>query len=102
MIIHINSKEQFENELSKGKCLVDFYTSWCGPCKMLSPVIEELDQENKLDGANVLKIDCDEVRELAMEYRIMAVPTLMVFVDKKVIKTSQGYLNENELINFIK
>lgn len=102
MIIHIENKEQFINEISKGKCLVDFYTSWCGPCKMLSPIIEELDQENKLDGAKVLKIDCDEVRDLAIEFRIQAVPTLMLFVDGKPIKTSTGYLNENELINFIK
>ena len=69
---------------------------------MLSPVIEELDQNNQLDGASVLKIDCDEVRDLAMEYKIQAVPTLMLFMNGKIAKTSMGYLNENELMNFVK
>ena len=102
MIIHVQNKEQFESEISKGKCLVDFYATWCGPCKMLAPVIEELDKTDRLNGATVLKIDCDECRDLAAEYRIQAIPTLMLFEDKKVVKTSMGFLNENDLMNFVK
>ena len=102
MIINVQNKEQFDAEIAKGRCLVDFYATWCGPCKMLAPVIEELDQANKLNGVTVLKVDCDECRDLASEYKVQAIPTLLLFENKNVIKSSMGFLNENDLINFVK
>lgn len=102
MIIHIHNKQEFENEISNHRCLVDFYTTWCGPCKMLSPIIEELDQDGSLGDTVVLKIDAEECADLSREFRIQTVPTLLLIENKIVKQAAYGYLNENELLNFIK
>ena len=89
MIKHVESVKQFKEDIQKGTVLVDFFATWCGPCQMLAPVIEELDkQENIL----VLKIDVDELADLAREFRIMSIPTLIVFKDGKPVKKELGYM----------
>lgn len=72
----------------KGKVLVDFYATWCGPCKMIAPSLEELSAE----GYQILKVDVDESPELASEFQVMSVPTLLVFEDGKLVKNEKGYM----------
>ena len=99
MLKHINTAAEFDAEIKEGTVLVDFFATWCGPCKMLSPVLEEVAQENP--NINVLKIDVDEVGELAARYGIQAIPTLMLFKDGERKDTKLGYQNKNQLLAFI-
>ena len=99
MLKHINTAAEFEAAIKEGTVLVDFFATWCGPCKMLSPVLEEVASENP--NINVLKIDVDEVGELAARYGIQAIPTLMLFKDGQRVETRMGYQNKNQLVAFI-
>ena len=99
MLKHINTAAEFEAAIKEGTVLVDFFATWCGPCKMLSPVLEEIANENP--NINVLKIDVDEVGELAARYGIQAIPTLMLFKDGQRVETRMGYQNKNQLVAFI-
>ena len=89
MIKHIHSVDEFRKEVNEGTVLVDFFATWCGPCQMLSPVIEELDKQVNI---KVLKIDVDEVSDLAREFRVMSIPTLIVFKNGKMTKKELGYM----------
>jgi thioredoxin 1 len=94
-------KEKFE-ELIKGNVpvLVDFSAEWCGPCKMMEPVLVQL--KGKMAGKiRILKIDVDRNRELAGRYRIQSVPTLMLFQDGKAKWSGVGVLTSNYLENVI-
>ena len=78
----VNSNE-FRNEISEGVVLVDFFATWCGPCKMLGPVLEDLGKE--LEGkAKIIKVDIDQSGDLADEFRISSVPTMILFKDNKI------------------
>ena len=99
MLKHIQNKEEFDASIKEGLVLVDFFATWCGPCKMLSPVLEEIAEENP--NLLVLKIDVDEVGELAARYGIQAIPTLMLFKDGQRVETRMGYQNKNQLNAFI-
>ena len=89
MIKHVESTAEFKNEIASGTVLVDFYATWCGPCQMLSPLIEELDKEIDI---KILKIDVDELSDIAREFRVMSIPTLIVFKDGKMTKREMGYM----------
>ena len=92
--------ENFEQEVLKSDkpVLVDFYADWCGPCKMMAPVIEELAKE--LEGkVKVGKINVDENPDIAVEYNVMSIPTLIVFKNGKEEKRLVGLRNKEELIN---
>ena len=71
MEINITSKEQYLEYVKSPRVLIDFNAKWCGPCRMLSPVLEELEEEN--DNISIAKVDVDEARELAMKYKISAI-----------------------------
>lgn len=98
--LHI-TKENFENEVlnSDKPVLVDFWASWCGPCQMLLPVIEELAGE--VTDAKICKINVDEQPELAERYRVMTIPTLMVFKDGQAVNTSVGVKPKKAILDMI-
>lgn len=99
MIIHLEKQEDFEKEIQGEKVLVDFYADWCGPCQMLIPVIEELEQES---GLKVVKINTDDLPDLARMFRIMSIPTLLLFKDGKLANKSLGYMPIEALRDFVK
>lgn len=99
MLKHINSVQEFEEEVKEGLVLVDFFATWCGPCKMLSPLLEQIAEEKP--ELKILKIDVDEVGPLAARYGIQAIPTLMLFKDGERKDTKLGYQNKNQLLAFI-
>ena len=99
MLKHINNAQEFDQAIKNGAVLVDFFATWCGPCKMLSPNLEELANENP--DLLVIKVDVDDASELAMRFAIQAVPTLMLFKNGERVDTRMGYQNKNQLVAFI-
>ena len=96
---HIKTVEEF-NELIKGKkVVIDFFANWCGPCKMLAPIFEEV--SNELSDIKFAKVDIDEVEDLPKMFGIMSIPTLLIFEEGKLVKKISGYLGKDELIKFI-
>ena len=94
------SSENFEKEVlnSEKPILVDFFADWCGPCKMMAPIVEELATE--LDGkAKVGKLNVDENSDIAVEYNVMSIPTLIVFKNGKEEKRLVGVQDKEELLN---
>lgn len=101
-ILHI-TKENFEKEVlqSKEPVVVDFWAAWCGPCKALAPILEEVDAE--LAGTvKVAKINIDEEEELAAQFRVMSIPTLLLFKDGEVVNKTVGLAPKEEVIAFAK
>ena len=99
MIKHLNNSNEFENEVKEGLVIVDFYADWCGPCQMLAPVLEDLEKETSI---KIVKINVDEIPDLARQFRIMSIPTLMLFKDGKFVKKELGYMPIERLREFIK
>ena len=95
------TKENFETEVlqSNVPVMLDFFATWCGPCKMLSPTIETLSRES--DKYTVGKINIDEQPELAMKFGVNAVPTVLVFNKGKCVGQSIGYTSKDELLKLI-
>ena len=98
--LHI-TKENFESEVLKADIpvLVDFWAAWCGPCKMLMPIIEELAGE--VTGVKICKVNVDEEPELAAKYKVMTIPTLVVIKDGEVMKKSSGVISKNAILDMI-
>ena len=95
--IHL-TKETFKQEVLESgiPVLVDFRAPWCGPCQMVLPIIEELG--NELTDVKICKVNVDEQPELAREYRVMSIPTLMVFENGQMVKREMGAKPKNELL----
>ena len=100
MLKHISNVAEFDEAIKEDLVLVDFYATWCGPCKMLAPVLEEVANENP--DLSVLKIDVDEVSPLAARFGIQAIPTLILFKDGAQVAVRMGYQNKNQLLAFIR
>lgn len=88
-------EEEFKDKISKGRVLVDCFATWCGPCKMLSPIIDEVSKRHK--DISFYKIDVDDAEGVAKEYGIMSIPTLLLFNDGKLIRREVGFRSEDEL-----
>ncbi|MBP5217083.1 MAG: thioredoxin [Bacilli bacterium] len=98
MEIEIKSADQFKEESASGRVLVDFYATWCGPCKMLAPFVQKLADQHP--EVKVLKVDVDEVGDLAQSFEVYSIPTLLYFEDGKVVRKSLGFMPEPQLLKF--
>ncbi len=91
---------EFESAVSDGVVLVDFYADWCGPCKMIAPILEQLHDEYQ-GKLNIIKVDVDAEQALAQRYSIMSIPTLMLFKDGNVVGQVLGFQAKPMLKKFI-
>ena len=88
-------EENFEEEIKNGKVLVDFYADWCGPCKALGEILESL------ENINILKINVDEHQDLAIQFGVMSIPTILLFEDGKQKKKNIGLMNKEDIEHWI-
>jgi len=95
------NRENFESEVlsRSGVALVDFYADWCGPCKMIAPVIEEVAEERQDVAVGKLNVDADP--ELAAKYGVMSIPTLIVFKDGQEISRVSGYRPKQDVLSLL-
>ncbi len=95
------TKENFESEVlnSNKPVLLDFYADWCGPCRMVGPIVEEIAEEN--DDIKVGKINVDQQSELAAKYSVMSIPTLVVVKNGEVANISVGAMGKEEILEMI-
>ena len=100
-VINLNNNNFKEEVLNSDvPVLVDFFATWCGPCKMLSPVVDEI-AENA-DGFKVAKVDIDQARDLAIAYGVQSVPTVAVFENGEIKKKSVGVVPKDKLLALLK
>ena len=97
-VLHVN-KSEFEEKILKSEkvALVDFYATWCGPCKMIAPILEEIAEEHP--EYVIVKVNVDEEPELGREYNIMSIPALFVIRDGEITAKAVGYRNKEALLD---
>lgn len=100
-VLHV-TKENFEQEVVKSDkpVLVDFWASWCMPCKMLAPVLDEVAEQT--DEFKICKVNVDEESDLAMKYRVMSIPTLVVMKNGEEVKRSLGVISKEEVFELVR
>ena len=100
-VINITKKD-FENEVLKSEkpVLIDFWAAWCGPCKMLSPVVDALAEEIS-DEVKVVKVNVDDEPELATQFNIMSIPTLVVIREGNEVNRSMGLQSKQDILNLV-
>ncbi len=97
-MIKLLNESNFKNTVSQGITVVDFYADWCGPCKMLTPILEKVSQKVE---AQICKVNVDESRELALQYGVRGIPFLIVMKDGKMVEKSVGLKDENTILEMI-
>ena len=98
-IIHAN-EENFNDLIMNGKVLVDFFATWCGPCKMLTPILEELASDRS--DTKIVKVDVDECEGLARQFGVLSIPTLIQFDNGKIIDKKVGFQSKEEISEWLK
>ena len=100
MVLDVN-RDNFDEEVLNfdGRVLVDFWAEWCGPCMMLSPLVDEVSDE--LDDVKFCKVNCDEARDLALEFGIMTIANLLLFENGELINQSVRYIEKQDIIDFV-
>lgn len=91
----ILTNDNFEIEVQDGVCIVDFFATWCGPCKMLTPVFEELSGE--MEGVKFFKVDVDQALDVARKFEITTVPTMIIFKDGEAVDKMIGFLPKDNI-----
>lgn len=99
MVKQINSDE-FKEVIKEGKVVVDLFATWCGPCKMLSPVLDEISEE--ITTTKFFKIDVDDNEDVAREYNVMSIPTVLVFENGNLVNTIVGLKGKEYLVEEFK
>lgn len=94
----IHYEKDFKSLIEK-EAIVDFYANWCGPCKMFSPIFEE---EAKKNYINFVKVNVDDFSDIAREYGVMTIPTVILFKDGKEVKRNIGFMSCDDLDKFLK
>ena len=96
-IIHLENAKEFEKLVKEDKILIDFFATWCGPCKMLGPVLERVESKLK-----VVKVDTDKFEDLARTYGVMSIPTLVLLENGNEVKRNIGFIDKNSLEKWLK
>jgi len=99
MTVMTLTNDNFKNETTQGLVLVDFYADWCGPCKMLAPVLEELAGE--VSNVKIAKVNVDDSRELAIEYRVSTIPNITILKDGEVVHQDVGFKPKEVLMQLL-
>ena len=99
MVEEIN-ESMFDERIKTGKVMVDCYAPWCGPCKMLSPIVDEISKE--VEDYSFYKLNVDDNEELSRKYGIMSIPTLLIFEDGELKEKLVGFKSKNELKEILK
>ncbi len=94
------TKDNFDALIKDGTVLIDFYADWCGPCKMLSPILEQIAKEEP--SLKIVKVDVDELQEIASKYEVMAMPTMKLLKGGQVVDQKVGYEDKDTLLTWIK
>ena len=96
------TKDNFEQEVLKSEkpVLLDFWASWCGPCRMVSPIVDEIAQERP--DIKVVKVNVDQEQDLALQYGVMSIPTLVVMKDGKVVNQAVGVRPKDQILDLLK
>ncbi len=101
MTLEVCNKARFEELINSGDTvLVDFFATWCGPCKAMAPILEDV-ADGLEAGKKIVKVDIDQERELAIKSGVMAVPTLIVFKDGKIVKRTVGLQDRDAVIELL-
>ena len=95
------TSESFQSDVLdfKGTVLVDFWAAWCGPCRMLAPILEQLAEENP--QVKIAKVNVDEQPQLGSKFNIMSIPTVMIFKDGKLVNTSVGLRPKEDFLQYL-
>lgn len=99
-MVKVINEAEFSEVLEKDVAFVDFFATWCGPCKMLGPVLEKI--SDNVDGACFYKIDVDNAEEIAAKYGIMSIPVVIAFKKGEVARKNVGYSSPDALEKFVK
>ena len=99
-MIYLKEEKEFEELIKEGLVLVDYYADWCGPCQMLTPILEELSKKN--ETLKIVKINVDEFQQLAVQNKVLSIPAIKIYKDGKLVNQTVGYQELEDLEALIK
>ena len=97
--MEIINSENFVEKTSTGVVLVDFYADWCGPCKMIAPILEEI--ANEMTDVTIVKVDVDASGDIAAKYQVQSIPNLVIFKDGNAVDQIVGFTSKNDIVKHL-